>query len=336
MKPSLRLTKIDAVALIFGIAFLSINVFALTAMEREFQNRTICATNLKGLDTAMNIYAFDYDDEFPKQGGSGNAIWSETTDDWQNPAKMWTGDNKVTIGASLYMLVREADVSPISFICPSSTQVAYEGQNSGIPELTNLWDFGSVNFENTGPKNCVSYSYHMPYSNYAADASSPSSFAVMADKSPWYDSQLRKGEPTDFEWKQRVGYIVWDDSIRGDRDWQIEVGNAQTHLRQGQNVSYGDGHISWEIRSDVGFANDNIYTTKTDSTSDGIRIGAMPDPYGIGLGEPSNGYDSFLVNDDAINPCYTDQPGDLNKDCAVDIEDLSIISKHWMESTKQD
>jgi prepilin-type processing-associated H-X9-DG protein len=228
-------------------------------------------------------------------------------------------------------------VSLESFVCPSSSQVAYDGQNSNAsnPDIVDLWDFGSVDFQNTGPRNCVSYSYHLPYSNYPAGVSG-SSFAVMADKNPWYDSQIRKGEATDYDWKQRVAYIVWNDSIRGDRDWQLEVGNAQTHLRDGQNVSYGDGHVSWESRSDVGITHDNIYTTQIDSTSDGVRIGTIPDPHEIGSGQPLNASDSFLVNDDLINPCYADQPGDLNKDCTVDVGDLAILSKYWMESTNVD
>ena len=338
MKSSNGLTKMDVAATILCIVFLSMNIFAMTTLEREIQNRTICATNLKGLSTAMCIYANDYEDDYVKQGGTGNAIWSDTTDGWQDPSKIWTGDNRVTIGASLYLLVREVDVNLESFVCPSSSQVAYDGQNSNIsnPSIVELWDFGSIDFQNTGPRNCVSYSYHMPYSSYAADGTSSALFAVMADKNPWYDSQIRKGEATDYDWKQRVGYIVWDDSIRGDRDWQLQVGNAQPHLREGQNVSYTDGHVSLESRPDVATTYDNIYTTQIDSTSDGIRIGTIPDPHEIGSGQPSTAADSFLVNDDLINPCYADQPGDLNKDCTVDIGDLAIISKYWMESTSTD
>ena len=62
----------------------------------------------------------------------------------------------------------------------------------------------------------------------------------------------------------------------------------------------------------------------------------MPDPFGVGHGAPVSSSDSFLVNDDRINPCIADQPGDVNDDCTVDIADLAVISEHWMQSTRQD
>ena len=50
--------------------------------------RTVCATNLKGLSMAMHVYANDYDDQYPTQ------------DQWCD------------------LLIQEADVSPVSFHCP--------------------------------------------------------------------------------------------------------------------------------------------------------------------------------------------------------------------------
>lgn len=60
--------------------------------------RVVCGTNLKGLGSALYVYALDYDDKLP------------TADVWCD------------------VLMSEADVSPKSFICPSSDAV--EGQSS--------------------------------------------------------------------------------------------------------------------------------------------------------------------------------------------------------------
>ena len=72
--------------------------------------------------------------------------------------------------------------------------------------------------------------------------------------------EIEGGFGSDFDWKHRVDLIVWNDLIRGDRDWQLQVGNSFTHQRQGQNVTYGDGHTSYEERSDIGVKHDNIST----------------------------------------------------------------------------
>ena len=48
----------------------------------------------------------------------------------------------MSIGASLYLLVREADVSPKSFVCGAGGQSAYDGKNPSDADLVELWDFG--------------------------------------------------------------------------------------------------------------------------------------------------------------------------------------------------
>ena len=330
------MSRADVIAVFVCLLIFAMTGYAMDYLQREYENRLICSTNLRGLGTAQTVYANDYEDAFVLQGGAGNNRWTSTTPGWANVAKYWGGDDDVTVGASLYLLVREADASPRSFVCPSSSQEWFEGSNPGALDYTELWDFGHEGYLGTGPKNCVSYSYHHPYSQYPADGTRSAAFAVMSDRSPWYDSKIRKGAASDVDWKKRVGYIVWNDALRGDRDWQLRVGNSATHLREGQGVLFGDSHVDFTERPDVGVGHDNIFTPRGTeaSTEDNIRIGQMPDPYGIGYGEPVNSSDSFLVNDDEINPCFADQPGDVNGDCNVDFKDLAILSGNWMESTK--
>ena len=330
-----QLTRCDAVVILVCVLLLAMVAYATNGNMSELARRVRCGTNLKGLGTAQAVYANDYDDAFVVAGGGGNNPWAKKTLGWYDPSKDWSGDDDVTVGASLYLLVREADVSPKSLVCPSSMQTLFDGSNPNNLDLVELWDFGSVDYQNTGPKNCVSYSYQHPFGRFAADGTKSASFAVMADRNPWYDSTIRKGPASADDWFDKVGYL--GRHYAGPvEEWQIKVANAQPHLREGQNVVFGDGHSAYEQYPDIGVKHDNLFTPRGPGagTEDDIRIGQMPDPYGIGYGEPYGSGDSFLVNDDEINPCFADQPGDVNGDCNVDFKDLAILSENWMESTK--
>ena len=336
MKTSGQLSRADVIAVFVCLLVLGAVGFATDNLLQEYERRVACGANLRALATAHVVYANDYEDQYVVQGRGGGR-WAKTTPGWANPAKDWSGESELTVGASLYLLVRESDVAPESFVCPGSLEKPFDGDNPDGVDILELWDFGSIDYHNTGPKNCVSYSYQQPYSPYPAHGAKPWSYVVMSDKSPWYDSTIRKGTPSDGDWKEHVGYIVWDDAVRGDRDWQLEVGNSRTHWRDGQNVMFADGHVDFVLRPDVAVRHDNMFTPAgglDGSSPDYIRIGQMPDPYGIGYGEPMSRDDSFLVNDDENNPCYADQPGDINGDCNVDMGDFAILSEYWMESTR--
>jgi hypothetical protein len=189
-------------------------------------------------------------------------------------------------------------------------------------DITALFDFGNINWPSAGtgesPVKCVSYSYQMPYAagqtpmptgantgskgRYAATGSRSASFAVMADKNPYYDAKLTKGGATVDSWIDKVAPLggptvptEWTNIEK----WRIGVANAQPHDRDGQNVTYADGHNSYEIRSDVGTKNDNIYTSWSDTTGAteaSRRRGLfMNTPYTQSA--PQGTEDSVLVND---------------------------------------
>ncbi len=318
------LTLLDVVVTIFIImVFLGI-FFPILNRHHKIAQRVVCRTNLKGLGAVQIVYAADFDDEYAIQGGEGTPAWTIGTDDFSNPDKDWSNAKGITVGASLYLLVREADVSPKSFVCPSSGQIPYDGENSGGLDIIELWDFGMYTTDPVngrdegigsmhGPRNHVSYSYQMPYGpnggpgRYAADASKSAEFAVMADKNPWYDPKLRTGTLTADNWYDYVAPMGAYDKGNLEK-WKIQAANAQPHNRQGQNVMYGDGHVAYEKHSGVGIRHDNIYTRRGIDGSDGdIRIGDADEmvrytvdnawqPRGVG--------DSFLVNDDSRLPPY--------------------------------
>ena len=228
----------------------------------------------------------------------------------------------------MYLLVREADVAPKSFVCAASEQAEFSGRNSGNVDIVELWDFGRDNYPaggtTEGPVKCLSYAYQIPYAagqtgmvstgskgKYAADARRSAAFAVMADKNPWFESKLIRGNLNSSNFMDHIGRLnagnapTNSDFSKVDR-WGLMGANAYPHGREGQNVTYADGHNSWETRSDVSVKNDNIYTrwstTAVDTTGVYNRIGgAVAAP--LTDFAPLSGDDSVLVNDGPLtNP----------------------------------
>ena len=310
-------TLIELLVVVAIIAMLLAILLPALGKVKLIAEQLLCGTNLKGLGTSLNVYAFDYDDEFVVQGQGAAHTWDHFTAGWQSDAKDWSQPDPISVAASLYILIREVDVEPKNFVCKSSDQKPYEGENKNNVDLVELWDFGKyvdpgVPAEGTGPmhgaKGHVSYAYHMPYdTEFSADGSSGSAFAIMADKNPWFDPLLTQltGAPTDpATWRDEVG-LIWNNVETDIEDpavqsWKNKVGNSYTHMREGQNVLFGDGHVTFERQPDVGQKSDNIYTYNDDSGTTYAfgRIGIAP----AGVGDtdclPLNENDSILVNDD--------------------------------------
>ncbi len=326
-------TLIELLVVIAIIAMLLAILMPALNKVKKIAQRVICGTNLKGLGTAQTVYANDYDDEYVVQGRGYAHTWSSGTNDWNSPTKVWSTPANLTVGASLYLLVREADVSPKSFVCPASEQVEFTGKNSpGNYDIVELWDFGYPPPANPpeGPVKCVSYSYHMPYAcgqttpapvstaskgRFAADARRSAAFAIMADKNPWFESnKLIRWGATSLNYIDRVSLLANLTTSGGTAPTnysQIEprggimIGNAYPHGREGQNVTYADGHNSWETRPDCGVKNDNIYTRWSSTTVDTIgtynRRGENISSTATNLA-PLAADDSVLVNDGDLAP----------------------------------
>jgi prepilin-type N-terminal cleavage/methylation domain-containing protein/prepilin-type processing-associated H-X9-DG protein len=308
-------TLIELLVVIAIIAMLLAILMPALNKVKKIAQRVVCATNLKGLGTALIVYANDYEDDFVVQGDGFNHAWSDQTGGWQAIAPPWSNELSITVGASLYLLVREADVSPKSFICAGGSQKEFDGENGNDLDLVELYDFGGRTFGDT-PRICVSYAYHMPYSvngtagRFAADGSRSASFAVMADKNPWMDPKLKlpdsdMSSETWFDYVARMG-AYYDDETISESDWRVKRANAQAHGREGQNVLFGDGHASYEKTTDVGVKHDSIYTIQggAGDIEDIIRQGQGGQSYlvtDLAACQPVSGDDSFLVNDDDRN-----------------------------------
>ena len=308
----------ELIVVIASIALLVAIFMPAQGKVREIANRVVCGTNLKGFGNAVTVYANDFDGMYPCQGKEFDHTWGDLTDDWMDPKKDWSKEGGITVGASMYLLVRLADVSPKAFVCPHSDQREFSGRNPQNLDIVELWDFGDFR-EGEGPARCVSYSYHQPYDpagpktgkagRFRADDTRTATFAVMADRNPWYDPKLSKAG-MEFDLKKFEKWISpifdhWNkpptDTRRGSECQKIMVANAQPHTREGQNVMFADGHSSFEKTSDVGIKYDNIYTCADLENPQpiGWRRGIWTEkPDRRGEDEtPATKEDSFLVND---------------------------------------
>ncbi len=231
--------------------------------NRELPRSQVCSANLKGIGTAIALYANDHKGKYPVVGNIdrrdrtfGIGLYSDSSTRWAEPGfDDW--DNQATVGGSLYLLIKHADLVPKVYICPMSEDTDMEFDEAlelcdknnwpGPEDWSDLNDFQSM-------RN-LSYSYNDPWSFPLTD-SSPGNMAVAADKSNAYntDSGMRNIAAGDFPVANKDG--SWDNYIsRNPRH-----GNSPNHDSLTQNVLFVDSHVKNYKTPTVGIGQDNIYT----------------------------------------------------------------------------
>jgi len=274
----------------FAVASVLIAIFSLVlafvwpifAPVRCTAFRMVCGTNLSGIGKAMLIYSNDYDNELPRSAGR-DSTWAQTIPDWTATNRFQAygvsanGQGGVgTISSCFYLLVKYAEVTPKSFICGKSEPKArpFNPAKYGARDrdLIELWDFGPE------PWKHVSYSYHMPFGQYALTTSNDPNLAVAADRNPWIDSPF-------------VGYRKDFSKFAPDGDREaVKAGNTIGHQEDGQNILYLDSHVNFEKLSFRGVNGDNIYTFWD---GEDVRRGAPP----VLGSQPQDRKDSLLVHE---------------------------------------
>ena len=266
------LTRRDVVVLLVIIATFYIGATVLLNRMTYMGLRTVCGSNLWGLGTAMLVYAQDYDGAYPQLPGNGP--WAkELGFDYYSFGGPQAEAGR-TISASFYLLVRQADVSPKSFVCSRSSQVSFEGENPQNLDITELWDFGA------DPYKHVSYSMHNPYGKYPAHDDMSATFAVAGDMSPWFDggdivAPGDKTAPQVITWNKQKTYRHGNSSNHTTNKKMFMFFGPAKSIRTGQNVLFGDGHIAFEKSANCGVGEDNIYTfwSKDEDPSEQDRQG---------------------------------------------------------------
>jgi competence protein ComGC len=275
MKNRRGLTLIETIVIIVIILFLLAIFMPPLGKVKPIAQRVICGTNLKGIGTALSVYADDYDGSYPQLPGNGS--WSKELgfDYYLKEPDFKPGgpqyNSTRTITASWYLLVKYADVAPKSFVCPSSLQEEFDGINPNNIDIVELWDFG---FE---PHKSVSYAIQNPYGNFPAHKKLPAILVIAADMNPWFYN----GDPIS---PGKYGQSPQMIKLTDESTWRLGISRnhqKEGQLAEGHNVLYADGRSTWEIRPDVGINNDNIFTfwsekTGNDPNESYRRIGQPP------------------------------------------------------------
>jgi len=244
---------------VIGIIALLISILlpALNA-AKERANRVKCASNLKQIGMGLILYSNDNKNAYPRTRANNTGTltcFNQNDANKSDPfATNVTSINNVTM--ALFLLVRNADLNPEVFICPSSNaeKDTLNGQSAQLRS-----DFY--------PSSVLSYSITNPYPNdvaigygYRYNSNVQADFAVAGDRN---DADLS------------LATAVKSNSPSSE---QKKV-NSLNHEGEGENVLYNDGHVDWSQTAWVGANKDNVYGPAIAITTNGIRQQKDPAEY---------------------------------------------------------
>lgn len=191
---------------------------------REQGNRVKCASNLRIIGLAMQMYANDNRGNFPRTMWDAEAESPVPTQytgvNAPNPF-LQGGPAPHDVTGALFLLQRTQDITSEVWVCPTTG--------------AKPWDFNKAtpkSVSNFPSREFLGYSYINPYPTRAArtmgfklNFTLPSDFAVAADMNPG-------------------GTAVTQVAYTSPRT-QMQAANSRNHAGDGQNVLYADGHAEF-------------------------------------------------------------------------------------------
>jgi prepilin-type N-terminal cleavage/methylation domain-containing protein/prepilin-type processing-associated H-X9-DG protein len=226
---------------VIGIITLLVGIIVPTmgkVREKSYIDR--CANNLRQIGEAISIYAHDNDGAFPRTTYIPGAKLEVGTG--PNAADPFAADgpspNDVT--AAIFLLMRAEHMPAEVFVCP------YVNHELAHPDREA--DLSRSNFTNYHRN--LGYSIADPYpdadavaNGYAWSTKLAPDFVIAADINPGIDGD-----------RDDVNAPTIDSNPH-----DMALANSNNHGKDGQNVLFADGHVSFEDSAFCGIDNDNIY-----------------------------------------------------------------------------
>jgi type II secretory pathway pseudopilin PulG len=231
MRKKTSFTLIELLVIIVIIGLLVMMLAPALNRARERTRRTVCGTNLSAIGKTMGVYAGVYDSYFPVAACAAGDQWAGRTGvNRTTPSD--PNSSTVSVTSSQWILIREGYVAPSAFVCLST--------NNTVDTVgATYYDFSS--------RNCISYSFQIPYGDYTPTRGDHPSRGMAADKSPFFDN------PTG----TLIQGVVPAQNAPA-------TNNSRNHVwageYQGQNVMFVDNHVIWAATANVGLDGDHIFT----------------------------------------------------------------------------
>ena len=294
-KVSRGFTLVELLVVISIIALLIALLLPALARAKGLADRTVCAANVRSIVQGMVEYAQSNYDQFPSVPGSGwgnyaNSNWfpnswgstppnspAAAIQQWYTPvAAPASADCPL---ACLWLLVLDGQMSPKSFICPADPYGTVPSSEYYPSAGGNLYngDFGGPAGVNQSDwlvdGRGESYSIADPWPNNDIwpnsgvgrwwTTNATATVPLVSDMAPMQDQGVSGPEeriPTEPLSNTYGPYIF----------------NSGNHDGEGQNVGFGDGHVSWEKTPYCGQAGDNIFTYDSSGAPGEANITQVP------------------------------------------------------------
>ncbi len=277
-------TLIELLVVISIIALLIAILLPSLGRARELANEAVCAANVRGIIQSMFIYAQTNQNDFPASYNASSAglitaggapglplagVPATPTaiavmNAWQSSSQN-VGDPL----SCLWLLVVSGQDTTKSFICPSDPQATLpsteyltaSGANSEFCTNFNQSGTGTVLSATSGLGASESYSLADPWSGNSASTggwwtnNAGSDLPLISDMAPGSPGNGVSG----------AALRNTTTAVAGNTSGNY-IYNSGNHGGAGQNVGFGDDHVTFETNPYVGQNGDNIFTYLTGGT----------------------------------------------------------------------